>query len=212
MAHEINNPLFVISGRLQMLIENKKTAKKTKEDLKIIDGQADRIRNIVNRFLTFSRKTSPNQEKADINKLINNVLPFLSYHKLPSHKIRILKDFAKKLPPIKCDVHQLQEVFINLLINACQAMLEGGTLTIKTANLGNEFVQINITDTGQGISPDNLKNIFMPFFSTKKEGTGLGLSICYNIIENHNGSIRVESQLGKGTTFIIKLPFIKKGE
>jgi two-component system NtrC family sensor kinase len=212
MAHEINNPLFVISGRVQMLLGNKKTAKGVKENLKTIEGQSERIRNIVDRFLTFSRKTSPNQEKADINKLINNVLPFLSYHKLPSHKIRIVKDFAKKLPPIKCDVHQLQEVFINLLINACQAMLEGGTLTIKTFNLGNEFVQINITDTGKGISPDNLKNMFMPFFSTKKEGTGLGLSICYNIIESHHGTISVESQLGKGTTFIIKLPFIKKGE
>ena len=211
MAHEINNPLFVISGRLQMLLENKKTAKGVKKNLKTIEGQSERIRNIVDRFLTFSRKTSPNQEKADINKLIKNVLPFLSYHKLPSHKIRIVRDFAKKLPPIKCDVHQLQEVFINLLINACQAMLEGGTLTIKTVNLKNGFVQINITDTGKGISPDNLKNMFMPFFSTKKEGTGLGLSICYNIIESHNGTINVESQLGKGTTFIIKLPFMKKG-
>ena len=99
-----------------------------------------------------------------------------------------------------------------MFIIACKAMLEGGTLTIKTVNLSNEFVQINITDTGKGISPDNLKNMFMPFFSTKKEGTGLGLSICYNIIESHHGSINVESQLDKGTTFIIKLPFIKKGE
>jgi two-component system NtrC family sensor kinase len=131
---------------------------------------------------------------------------------LPSHKIRITKDFAKKLPLIKGDSHQLQEVFINLFINACQAMPEGGRLIIKTVNSGGEFVRISISDTGHGIDPKNLNNLFMPFFSTKSEGTGLGLSICYNIIKNHHGFIEVESQVGKGTTFIIKFPFIKKGE
>jgi len=212
MAHEINNPLFVISGRLQMLLGNKKLPKGLRDDLKIIDNQADRIRNLIDRFLTFARKTSPNEERLDVNKIITNVLPFLSYHKLPSHKIRITKDFAKKLPLIKGDSHQLQEVFINLFINACQAMPEGGRLIIKTVNSGGEFVRISISDTGHGIDPKNLNNLFMPFFSTKSEGTGLGLSICYNIIKNHHGFIEVESQVGKGTTFIIKFPFIKKGE
>jgi signal transduction histidine kinase len=108
-------------------------------------------------------------------------------------------------------MHQLQEIFLNLFINACQAMERGGTLTIRTAKLDDNFAEITITDTGVGIAPINLKNLFMPFFSTKKDGTGLGLSICYNIIKNHNGTIDVHSQLNQGTTFIIKLPFIKKG-
>jgi len=211
MAHEINNPLFVISGRLQMLLDNKKTARRLREDLKIIDGQADRIRNLVDRFLTFARKTSPNEEDLDLNKVIRNALPFLTYHKMPSHKIKIAKEFAAKLPPVKGDLHQLQEVFINLFINACQAMPVGGTLTIKTVNEADEFARIEIADTGSGISPENLKNLFMPFFSTKNEGTGLGLSISYNIIKNHHGTIDVESRVGKGTTFIVKIPFVKKG-
>jgi len=212
MAHEINNPLFVISGRLLMLLDSKRLATGVRNDLKIINGQAERIRSLVDRFLTFARKTSPNQEILEVNKIINSVLPLVSYHKLPSHKLRIVKDFTKKLPSIRGDLHQLQEVFLNLFINACQAMPQGGTLAIKTANIGNEFAQISITDTGDGISPENLRNLFIPFFSTKKEGTGLGLSICYNIIKNHRGSIEVESGIPKGTTFNVKLPFIKKGE
>ncbi|MDO8662609.1 MAG: PAS domain S-box protein [Candidatus Omnitrophota bacterium] len=209
MAHEINNPLFVISGTLEMLFENKKLGKELRKKLTTIDNQAERIRKLVDRFLAFARKTSPNQENLDINKIIKNVLPLLSYHKMPSHKIRIVKEFAKKLSLVKGDAHQLQEVFINLFINACQAMPEGGKLSIKTSGSSGEFAQINITDTGSGITAENLKNLFLPFFSTKNEGTGLGLSICYNIIKNHHGTIEVESQIGKGTTFIIRIPFIK---
>jgi len=212
LAHEINNPLFVVSGRLEMLLGNKKLNKRFKDSLKIIDGQADRIRTLVDRFLSFTRKTSPNLKNLDVNKIIKNVLPLLLYHKLPSHKIRIARDFAKRLPLIQGDAHQLQEVFINMFINACQEMPKGGTLKIKTDTVENKFVRISINDTGRGIAPENLKNLFMPFFSTKSEGTGLGLSICYNIIKSHDGTIEVESQLGEGTTFIIKLPFAKKGE
>ena len=96
---------------------------------------------------------------------------------------------------------------MNLLINAYQAMPEGGKVTIKTTDSNNGFIQIQISDSGQGIPDDNLKNIFMPFFSTKKDGTGLGLSICYNIIKSHGGDIDIESQVNRGTTFTIKLPF-----
>ena len=209
MAHEINNPIFVISGRLDMIFKDMKPGKKLKKYLTIINNQADTIRKLVDRFLAFSRKTSPNPEDLDINKVIRSVLPLLAYHKLPSTKERIVKKFAKKLPLIKGDLHQLQEVFVNLFINSLQAMPDGGTLTIKTDIFG-EFVQVTVNDSGQGISAENLKNLFLPFFSTKREGTGLGLSICYNIIKSHNGSIFVESQLNKGTTFIIRIPFIKK--
>lgn len=207
LAHEINNPLFVISGRLEMLLERKKLPRYLKESLDIIVAQADRVRKLVDRMLKFSRTSSPQLDTISINDTINNVLPLLAYHKLPDYKIDIQKELEDNLPPIKGDLNQLQEVFLNLFINAYQSMREGGNLSIKTSKLENAYAQIIITDTGCGIAPQNLKNIFMPFFSTKKEGTGLGLSICYNIIKNHNGTIDIESQLGRGTTFIIKLPF-----
>jgi PAS domain S-box-containing protein len=207
MAHEINNPLFVISGRIEMMLDNKDLPEAVRQTLGVIYSQVDRIRKLVDQLLKFSRKTPPKFEAVNVNDTIEGVLPLLSYHKLPSAQININKFFENNLPAIKGDLNQLQEVFVNLCLNAYQSMPEGGTLTIKTRNLQNRYAEVRISDTGQGISEQNLKNIFMPFFSTKKEGTGLGLSICFNIIKNHNGIIDVESQLNCGTTFIIKLPF-----
>jgi len=207
MAHEINNPLFVISGRIEMLLSETRLARKVKEGLDIVNAQADRIRKLVDQLLKFSRKAPPKLETININETIEGVLPLLSYHKFPSATVNIEKDLAGDLSPIKGDLNQLQEVFVNLMLNAYQSMPEGGRLTIKTNNFQNLYAQIMISDTGHGISQQDLKNLFMPFFSTKKNGTGLGLSICYNIIKNHNGSIEVESQVNKGTTFIIRLPF-----
>ena len=207
MAHEINNPLFVISGRIEMMLEEKDLAEGVRQTLDVINTQANRIRKLVDQLLKFSRKAPPKFETINVNDTIEGVLPLLSYHKLPNAQIYINKDFERNLPAIKGDVNQLQEVFVNLCLNAYQSMPEGGTLSIKTSNFQNQYAQIRISDTGCGIAEQNLKNIFMPFFSTKKEGTGLGLSICFNIIKNHNGMVEVESELNRGTTFIIKLPF-----
>ncbi len=208
MAHEINNPLFVISGRSEMALGQEGLTPDLKEALSIIYAQADRIRKLVDQLLKFSRKTPPKSEVININDTIEAVLPLLSYHKLPAARVDIEKDLAKEPLFIKGDANQLQEVFLNLCLNAHQSMPEGGRLNIKTSSLYKRFVEIKISDTGQGIPQENLKNIFMPFFSTKKEGTGLGLSICYNIIKNHNGTIEVESQVNHGTTFAIKLPAV----
>jgi len=208
LAHEINNPLFVISGRLDLLLEQKGIGKNQRQELGIIREQTDRIRVLVDRFLRFSRKSSSlKPDEIDINKLIENVLPLLSYHELHTKDITIRKGFAEGLPKVRVDINQLQEVFINLFLNAFQAMPDGGTLDIKTRNLDGNSVEIRISDSGYGISPENIKKIFTPFFTTKNEGTGLGLPICYNIIRNHNGTIDLKSEVGKGTTFIIKLPF-----
>ena len=207
MAHEINNPLFVISGRVEML-KNEKLSQKVKDSLALIDSQADRIRKLVDRILKFSRKSAAPLEPININEAIELVLPLIHYNKLPAAKIEIEKSFEKNMPPIKGDLHQLQEVFLNLLINAYQSMPGGGVIKIITSNFKNLYAQIQIIDTGTGIPDPHLKDIFMPFFSTKKDGTGLGLSICHNIIKNHNGSIELESQVNKGSTFTIKLPFI----
>jgi len=193
--------------RLEIILGQKRLAKKMKETLEIVNAQTDRIRKLVDRLLKFARKVPPKLESLNVNEIIDGVLPLLSYHKLPAANIEIERDLDKDLPAIKGDLNQLQEVFVNLLINAYQAMPQGGKITIKTANAGDGFARVEISDTGHGINEQHLRNIFMPFFSTKKEGTGLGLSICYNIIKSHNGSIDIESQPNRGTTFSIKLPF-----
>jgi len=209
MAHEINNPLLVISGRLELLLGQDGLNERQRDELDTINAQTDRIRGLIDRFLRFSRKSQLNLENININEAIDNILPLLSCHKLHTSNVNIEKEFTKDLPPIAGDLNQLQEVIVNLLVNAYQAMPSGGVIRIKTTNLSNRFLEIRISDTGIGIAPENLKNIFMPFFSTKKDGTGLGLSICYNIIRSHSGSIDIETQAGKGTIFIIKLPFIQ---
>jgi len=211
MAHEINNPLFVISGRLEISLEDASLPESIKENLSIASAQTERIRKLADRMLKFARQGPLKSDTININEVIENVLPFLSYQKLPQVKVEIIKDLAADLKPVRADLNQMQEVFINLLLNAYQSMTQEGKLTISTRNLNDESIEIRISDTGKGIEPQNLKNIFMPFFSTKKEGTGLGLSICHNIVKNHDGNIDIETEINKGTTFIIKLPFAEKG-
>ncbi len=207
MAHEINNPLFVISGRLEMLKEEKLNSK-IKETIDLIESQLNRIRKLVDRFLKFARKSTPSLEASSIDEIIESVLPMVRYNKSLSDKVKIEKYFEKNMPKIMADVDQIQEVFLNIIINAYHAMPDGGVIKIVTSNFQNLYAQIQIIDSGVGIPESNFKNIFMPFFSTKNQGTGLGLSICHNIIKNHNGSIELESQVNRGTTFTIKLPFI----
>lgn len=206
IAHEINNPLFVISGRIELLSEEKELSQHLKDELKVINTHTDRIRKLMERVLKFARQSQLKLEKLNINEVIENVLPLLSYHKLAISNIEVVKDFATGLAPIKGDLNQLQEVFVNLCMNAYQSMPDGGRLSITTTTRNANVIEIRVSDTGCGIPKENLKNLFMPFFSTKKEGTGLGLSICYNIIKNHNGNIEVETEVSKGTTFIIRLP------
>ncbi|MBU0709273.1 MAG: PAS domain-containing protein [Candidatus Omnitrophica bacterium] len=209
ITHDINNPLFVISGRLEIMLQEKKLDKELKKNLMILNEQAERIKKLVDQLLKFSRKSTPKFISLNVNEVIENILPLLAYHKLSVANINILKNLQKDISLVKGDLNQLQEVFINLCINAYQAMSEGGSLAIKTCNLPNRYVEVRISDTGKGIPEENLKNIFMPFFSTKKEGTGLGLSICYNIIKSHSGTIEIDSEVNKGTTFIIRFPFVQ---
>lgn len=207
MAHEINNPLLVISGR-SALLKKERLSQKVKNDLDLINSQAERIQKLVDRILKFSQKTKPAFGPVVVNEAIEFILPFAQYNNLPNVKVEIKKNFEKDMRPVKGDLHQLQEVFLNLIINAYQSMPEGGVIKITSSSFGNLFAFIQIKDSGIGIPADCLKDVFMPFFSTKNDGKGLGLSICHNIIKNHNGSIELESQVGKGSTFTIKLPFI----
>ncbi|MDD5561394.1 MAG: PAS domain S-box protein [Candidatus Omnitrophica bacterium] len=207
MAHEINNPLLVISGRSSLLMKEK-LSRKVKNDLDLINSQAERIHKLVDRILKFSQKTKLDFGPVDVNEAIEFILPFAQYSNLPNVKVEIKKNFEKDIRAVKGDLHQLQEVFLNLVINAYQSMPEGGEIKITTESTGDLFALIQIQDTGIGIPEERLKDVFMPFFSMRRDGKGLGLSICHNIIKSHNGSIELKSQVGRGSTFTIKLPFI----
>ncbi|MEK7849548.1 MAG: ATP-binding protein [Candidatus Omnitrophota bacterium] len=225
VAHEINNPLFVISGEAEMLSMEPDSPPSAAESVKIIREQVGRIGDIIKRLLEFSRKKETKFVPLDINVLMDKVAELLKYQvKLLAH-IEIDKKISNEKLTAKGDQNQLQEVFFNFMINAVQAMEEkGGILTIRTfseiikpkgaeqaGNLKAEshVVVVQISDTGIGMNEETQKRIFDPFFTTKKTGTGLGLSICFGIIESHGGSIEVNSQLGIGTMFTVKLPLVK---
>lgn len=207
IAHEINNPLLVISGR-SALLAREDLSPEIIRDLDLINSQAERIQKMVDRILKFAQKTRPVFGPVDINEAIEFVLPFAQYGNLPNARVDIEKDFMENLRPVRGDEHQLQEVFLNLIINAHQSMPQGGRIAITTGRTDDNSAFIRIRDTGVGIPEEHLKDVFMPFYSTKNDGKGLGLSICHNIIKNHNGSIELESQMGKGSVFTIKLPFM----
>jgi signal transduction histidine kinase len=169
----------------------------------------DRATRIVKNLLEFSRTPEFHPSYTDINALITKTVDILKYE---TKKVEVVEKFGKELPEVPVDPIQLQQVFINIITNACQAMLKEGTLTIRTGQTG-DIMEIEISDTGEGISPENLTKVFDPFFTTRKvgSGTGLGLSISYRIVEKHGGHIDVKSEVGKGTTFTIKLPAGEKG-
>lgn len=202
VAHEINNPLTNISNSAQLLLQEAEG--KVAKRLKIIEENVEKASRIVRNLRNFSRAPEFHPEFVDVNSLLEKSLEFVR-HELKG--IEVVKDFDTDLPEVLADPLQLQQVFVNIITNACQAMPNGGTLTLATRG-GDEMVEIRISDTGVGIPKEHLSKIFDPFFTTRKvgKGTGLGLSISYKIVDAHNGKIEVESEVGKGSTFIIKLP------
>ncbi|MBW6471044.1 MAG: PAS domain S-box protein [Methanosarcinaceae archaeon] len=202
VAHEINTPLGNISLYTQMLLK-KIEDEGDRDKLNIIYDESNRAANIVKSLLDFARQSTPDMTPSDINSTIIKSLNLLK-HQMKDVKVTTM---FQTLPEINCDLHQIQQVIMNLLSNAIQSFKNDGEIKIETG-LKNNNVEIIITDNGCGIPEKNLTNIFEPFFTTKNvgDGTGLGLSISYGVIKSHNGSIDVKSQVGKGTTFIIKLP------
>jgi len=211
-AHEINNPLLGISSYLEIQIEDSKDEKE-KEEIKIVLENVYRISNTIRGLLNFARPTPPQFTKVDVNQLIEDTLSFISLQPL-FRKVKIEKNLLSSLPQITADLNQLRQVLTNVFINAAQAMLQGGILRVETSKVKfEEFIQIDIADSGIGISADNLKKIFDPFFTTKKsQGTGLGLSISLSYIKNHDGDIIVKSEINKGTTFTLLLPIRQSGK
>jgi signal transduction histidine kinase len=208
VAHEINNPLMVILGRTELMLMDEDQSAPIKKNLETIRVETERIAEIVQGLLTFARKSRQERiEQLDLNEVLERTL-MLSEHQLTVGNVRVIKQLETRLPRIHANPGQLQQVLMNLMINAHHAMPNGGALTVRTGLVPQHRVFVEIEDTGCGIAEDDLNRIFDPFFTTKEEGkgTGLGLSVSRNIIESHGGMIGVESTLGIGTLFRIVLP------
>ncbi len=206
IAHEINTPIAGISSYTQMLLKGLPRSDKRKPILEKIETQTFRAAEIVNGLLNFSRMSGSEFSPLDVNRLLGDSLALLD-HQLQGSGIRVESNLDPSLPAIYGNSGKLQQVFVNLFLNARDAMPSGGDLTIETA-LNDSMVVIDIADTGAGISEENKKKIYDPFFTTKTtgKGTGLGLSVSYGIIQEHGGRILVDSAAGLGTRFTLKLP------
>lgn len=203
VAHELRNPLGVMKNTVyyfNMLELSKKDAE-VKENLDILSVEIEKSDKIISDLLDFARVKKPTLHLENINLIVKEVLNRVKI----GPEIKVVTDLEDTLPDIEVDAVQIQQVFYNIATNAIQAMEKGGRLTIKTVLKGS-FLEVSFVDTGSGISKENLTKIFDPLFSTKTHGTGLGLSVCSSLIEGHGGKIEIESEIGKGTTFMVKLP------
>ena len=213
IAHELNNPLNNISLTTEALIDEfddwDREAKL--KMLGTISTQVDRAGATVANLLDFTRRDESSFERLSINEILSRTVKLVS-NEINLHDIKLILELGNNLPTIMGSVHNLQQVFLNLLVNAIQAMPDKGTLRIKSYG-ENESLKVDISDTGIGIPAENLDKIFDPFFTTKEvgHGTGLGLSVSYGIIKKHHGHITVSSEVGKGTTFSVILPLSNSG-
>ncbi|MFQ5840161.1 MAG: nitrogen regulation protein NR(II) [Candidatus Methylomirabilales bacterium] len=207
IAHEINNPIGVISSRIELMLletEGARLPGRVREDLRVIAKHADRVAKITRGLLSFARQQPWQVGWVDVNKLVDECL-LLMEKQLIKEKIKVEKRLAAGLRPISGSANHLEQVVVNLLSNAREAMPEGGTLTVKTAS-ENGGVVICVGDSGPGIPAEYLSKVFDPFFTTKVTGTGLGLSISFGVVEQHGGHLTVETEEGRGTTFTVWLP------
>ncbi len=214
VAHEVNTPLAVISSYAQMLSKQVQGDEKKSALLDKITKQTFRASEIVNSLLNFSRTSSREFTNVDLNRVIQDTLILLE-HQFKTARIKVEQDLYANLPLIYGNTGKLQQVFLNLFLNARDAMPSGGTLAISTVNGHN--VEVKVSDTGTGIAQEHIHRIYDPFFTTKNKpktghsgGTGLGLSVTYGIIQEHAGKIRVESRPGEGTTFTMEFPMMRK--
>ena len=210
VAHEINSPLTGILTYSSLLLQAKPDGDPDREDLEVIVNETNRCKNIVKGLLDFARQTAPQKTLTDINEVVEKSTNLIA-HQASLQNVKIEKKTAPGLPKISVDVGQIQQVFINILLNAIEAMPEGGNLTVSSAR-EDKMVAVRFTDTGVGIPKENLPKILDPFYTTKEQGsgTGLGLSVSYGIVERHRGKLEVKSRVGKGSTFTVKLPIKEK--
>ncbi len=206
VAHEIRNPLGIISSTAELLNDRLNRYEPGNRLAQIIVEEANRLNEKVTEFLDFARPRIPNLQPVDLEKLLDRSLEFLEPEINRLH-IRVQRHYRLNGIPQTADPDLLHQAFLNLLLNAIQAMPQGGELRVSlTPSPGNGGIEIRVEDTGQGIEPESQKKIFNPFFTTKEKGSGLGLPIVKSIIDSHQGEIRVESEPGRGTAVIITLP------
>jgi len=207
LAHEIRNPLVAVNTFLQLLPERFEDKEFREEFLKLTTSEVERVTNLVNNLLDFARPSEPKLNKTDVNEIIEKVIALI---RVTAKKKRvIINTKLEKIPQVMLDEEQIKQVFLNILLNAIEAIPNEGTIWVGSRSMqknGLEYVQVEIEDTGKGIPKRILDHIFDPFFTTKEKGSGLGLSISHQIVQEHNGFIEVKSILGKGTTFFVNLP------
>ena len=206
VAHEINNPLTGVLAFADLLREKENMDDQDREDLELIIRETKRAREIVKGLLDFARETPQVKTQVNINDLVRQTILLLGKRDA-LQDIQLVEALTEPLPQVLGDKNQLQQVLINLSLNACEAMPNGGTLMLATSCADGRIV-IEVTDTGCGIKQEHLDKVLEPFFTTKPvgKGTGLGLSVSYGIVQQHGGTLEVESQEGKGTTFKVTLP------
>ncbi len=211
VAHELNNPLQGIITYSHLLLEESTFSDDVKESINKIVVQANRCRDIIRGLLDFSRHKAPDKTLCSVNNLLRGCISLVE-KQAAFHNIEVKMDLDEQLPMVILDPSQIERVFLNLIINAADAMNGNGQLTLSTRlNSEKTYIEISVQDTGHGISEENMEKIFDPFFTTKEtgHGVGLGLAISYGIVKDHNGNISVESEEGKGTTFTVSFPLTK---
>ena len=211
IAHELNNPLTTVTGFTELVLDELSEDASNRPDLELVLKEARRARDVVRRLLDFSRRSESERTRVDLNELLDDVLS-LTGHLMHTSGVQLDVALGRNLPWVSVDRNQMKQVFLNLFHNALQAMPTGGQLFIKTGTRqreGRKWVIASIRDTGAGIAPEYRERIFEPFFTTRsgQGGTGLGLSVSYGIVADHGGEIEVDSEVGKGTNFIVWLPY-----
>lgn len=216
IAHEIGTPLNVILGNAEYLLMQLPPDAPGRKELQVMIAETERVSRLIRQLLEFSRPSPLDLQRVNINEIVTETLSLAKTH-LDKSNVQVELKLEPSLPPTKGDRNQLHQLFLNIIMNAVQAMPKGGKLTVTTGmshvpseyyNEAKDYLEVEISDTGCGIPPENMGKIFEPFFSTKDpgQGTGLGLAVCARIAQLHNGTIEVKSQVGKGSTFTVKLP------
>jgi len=205
-AHELNEPLGSVLGFAELIKNSHRLPKQARSDLEKIIEAALHAREVIRKLMIFSRQMPTQRAAVHLNELVEKGLTFLE-SRCAKEGIRMVREMDRDLPEIVGDASQLHQVLVNLVVNAIQAMPHGGTLTVRTLKRNGE-AELVVEDTGTGMSEEILKQIFVPFFTTKQvgQGTGLGLAVVHGIVTAHGGTIEVESKVGKGTRFRVRLP------
>jgi PAS domain S-box-containing protein len=216
LAHELNNPIGIISTRAELMLldaEARALPEDVAEDLRVIQRHAQRVARITQGLLSFARSSSGQPGRVDLNRVVEETL-LLVEKMIATGGVVIRRALAPDLPPVWGDANALQQVVMNLLTNARDAVKGGGEISIETSATpeASGRVQLVVHDTGRGIPPEVLPKVFDPFFTTKAEGTGLGLSISYGIVRDHRGTVDVRSTPGEGTTFVLTFQAVKAGD